>query len=150
MWLPRVRFRLSWLVTAVIIVACVLGAGAAFAADVLADKPATAVNVLTGWAALYVIPAVLTFQRRIPLKRAVMVSGKSILLGLPPACLFGLFSSLMSGYIGLIGGFGLAMLVIGWVSLLAPALSADKLVMTVKAVATPPEGPSQQHLPTML
>jgi hypothetical protein len=49
-----------------------------------------------------------------------------ILLGLPVACLSGLLGFAVSGYVGLIGGFGATMLMIGWGALFAAALSGDK------------------------
>ena len=49
-------------------------------------------------------------------------------LGLPAAGLYGLLGFAMSGYVGLIGGFTLAALMIGWGALLTAALSGDKAV----------------------
>jgi hypothetical protein len=118
---PRLRFLLRWLMIGVILVACVLGAAVAFAIE-----PSTAESVLTGWAALDCIPFTLLLGRKVPFWRAVRVSAKFIRLGLPVACLFGLLSSAMSGYVGLVGGFALMMLMIGWGSLLAAAFSPDE------------------------
>jgi hypothetical protein len=106
---------------AVVLVACMLGAAVAFASE-----PSTAASVLSGWAALYGIPSALIFGRNVPFGRALKTSGRLILLGSPIACLFGLLSFAMSGYVGLVGGFALMMLMIGWGALLAAAFSSGK------------------------
>ncbi len=124
MRMPRVRFRLWRFMIAVALVACAIGAAVAFSVE-----PNTASNVLTGWAALYAVPLLMIFARGASLKSAAAVSGKIILFGLPGACLLGLISFAMSGYVGLVGGSALGVLVIGWAALLAAALSADKPVI---------------------
>ncbi|SIO56791.1 hypothetical protein SAMN05444166_5295 [Singulisphaera sp. GP187] len=118
---PPVQFALLGLVIAVVLVACVLGAAAAFARE-----PVSARSVLAGWAALYGIPSAVIFGRSVPFRRVVRVAGRIILWGSPVACLTGLLSFAMSGYVGLVGGFCLMMLVIGWGALFAAAFSSDK------------------------
>ncbi|WP_406694676.1 hypothetical protein V5E97_26830 [Singulisphaera sp. Ch08] len=118
-----VRFSLSWLIIAVVLVACALGAAAAFARE-----PVTARSVLSGWVALYGIPSALLLGRSVPLRRGAKVSGRIILLGLPVACLAGSLSFAMSGYVGLVGGFCVMILTIGWGAILAAAFSSDKSV----------------------
>jgi hypothetical protein len=107
--------------TIVAVLACSIGAAAAFSV-----RPNTAANVLTGWGALYGVPALLILARGVPLGRAVKIAGSIILFGLPVAGLYGLLSFAMSGYVGLIGGFTLAALMIGWGALLTAALTGGK------------------------
>jgi hypothetical protein len=121
---PSARFGLKSLLITVAIAASALGAGLAFAIE-----PNTARNVLTGWAALYAIPSLLILGRNVPIRRVTRVVGTFALLGTPAAGLFGLLSFAMSGYVGLVGGFGLAMLMIGWGALFTAALSDNKAVM---------------------
>jgi hypothetical protein len=97
------------------------GAAAAFGVE-----PVSAGNVITGWAALYGIPALLIFARGVPLGRAFKITGLILLFGLPGAGFYALLCFAMSGYIGLVGGFTLAALMIGWVAVLAAALSGNK------------------------
>jgi hypothetical protein len=61
-----------------------------------------AVNVLTGWAALYCVPAMLTFARGVRLGRVIKIAGRIVLIGLPFAGFYGLLNFAMSAYIGLI------------------------------------------------
>jgi hypothetical protein len=107
----------------VAILACSIGAAAAFTV-----RPNTAANVLTGWVALYGVPALLILARRVPSGRAVKIAGGIILLGLPVAGMYGLLSFGVSGYVGLIAAFALAALIIGWGALLTAALTADEAV----------------------
>ncbi len=69
MGLPRVRFPIWRLMTAVAIVACSIGAAIAFSV-----RPNTAGNVLTGWGAVYGVPALLILARGVPLGRAVKIT----------------------------------------------------------------------------
>jgi hypothetical protein len=71
------------LMAVVAIVACFTGAIHAFSVE-----PNTAGNVLTGWGALYGVPAMLILARGIPLGRAVKVVGRIVAVGLPVAGLF--------------------------------------------------------------
>jgi hypothetical protein len=123
MGLPRVRFPIWRLMAVVAIVACPFGAAAAFSVE-----PNTAGNVLAGWAALYGVPAMLILARGIPLARAAKIVGRVVALGLPVAGLYGMLCFAMSGYVGLLGRFILAALVIGWVALLIAALTGEKAV----------------------
>jgi hypothetical protein len=123
MGLPRVRFPISRLLAVVAAVACAIGAALAFSVE-----PNTAGNVLAGWGALYGVPVMLILVRGIPLRRAAKIAGTIILFGLPGAGLFGLLGFAVSGYVGLIGGFMLAALMIGWGALLTAGLSGDKAV----------------------
>jgi len=107
----------------VAIVACSTGAVLAFSAE-----PNTAGNVVTGWGALYGIPAMLIVARGIPLGRAVKIVGRIVAFGLPVAALYGLLCFGMSGYVGLFGGFMLAALITGWGALLTAALTGEKAV----------------------
>jgi len=107
-----------------VIVACALGAAVAFARE-----PCTAGSALAGWVALYGIPSVLILGKKVPFRKALKSSGRLILIGAPVACLYGLLSFAMSGYVGLVGGFASMMLMIGWGSLLAAAFSTYKSVM---------------------
>ena len=68
MGLPRMRFPIWRLMTLVAIVACSTAAAIAFSAE-----PNTAGSVLTGWAALYGVPAFLILARGVPLGRAVEI-----------------------------------------------------------------------------
>ena len=119
MGLPRMRFPIWRLMTLVAIVACSTAAAIAFSAE-----PNTAGSVLTGWAALYGVPAFLILARGVPLGRAVEIAGRIIAFGLPVAGLCGLLCFAMSGYVGLVGGFTLAALMIGWGAIFTAALSA--------------------------
>jgi hypothetical protein len=93
----RVRFTFPLLLVATSIAACALGAALAFAVD-----PPTARSGLTGWAALYAIPSVLILGRNVSLRRVIRVAGGIALLGSPVACLYGLLSFAMGGYVGLV------------------------------------------------
>ena len=108
------RFPLWRLMAVIAIVACAIGAGIAFSSD-----PISATSVITGWAALYGIPALVIVARRVPPGKVVKIAGRTAVVGVPVAGLFGLLCFAMSGYVGLIGGFTLAALVIGWWTLLA-------------------------------
>jgi hypothetical protein len=119
MRLPYVRITVRWLMMVVAIVAMIMGAIAGFSIE---QNGVT--GVITGWVALYCIPVILIIGRRISTETVIHVSGRIVLPGLPIASLFGLFSYAMSGFVGLIGGFILAILVIGWFSLLAAAFWA--------------------------
>ena len=120
---PCVQFPFWRLTTIVAILACSIGAVAAFFV-----RPNSAASVLTGWGALYGVPALLIFARKVPLGRTFKTAGSIILFGLPVAGLCGLLSFAMSGCVGLIGGFTLAALIIGWVALLTAALTVEKSV----------------------
>ncbi len=121
MRLPRLRFPIWRLMAFVAMVACAIGAATAFSVE-----PNTASNVLTGWGAAYGVPAMLILARGVPLGRAAKIAGRIMLFGLPVAALFGLLGFAMSGYVGLMGGFMLAALMIGWGALLTAGLSGDK------------------------
>jgi hypothetical protein len=123
MRLPRVQYSIWRLMAVVGIAACSTGAVRAFSAE-----PNTAANVLTGWAALYGIPAMLILARGIPLARAARIVGRIVAYGLPVAVLYGMLCFAMSGYVGLFGGFMLAALVIGWGALLTAALTGERSV----------------------
>jgi hypothetical protein len=116
----RVRFPLRRLMVVIAIVACAIGAGVAFSSD-----PSAATNVITGWAALCGVPALVIVARGVPLAKVVKMPGRIVLFGLPVAGLFGLLGFAMSRYVGLVGGFWLAALVIGWVALLAVGLFCE-------------------------
>ncbi len=113
MSLRRIRFSLWRLMVVIAIVGCAIGAGVAFSSD-----PSTATNMITGWAALYGVPVLVIVARGVPAGKVVKIVGKVGLIGVPLAGLFGLLCFGMSGYVGLIGGFTLAALVIGWWTLL--------------------------------
>ena len=118
---PSVRFPIWRLMAVIAIVACSTGAVLAFSAE-----PNSAGNVLTGWGALYGVPAMLILARGIPLGRAARIVGRIVAFGLPVAGLIGMLCFAMSGYVGLFGGFMLAALVIGWGALLTAALTGGK------------------------
>ena len=103
--------------TVIGIVACSAGAVLAFSAETN-----TAASILTGWGALYGIPAILILARGVPLDRAAQVVGRKVAYGLPFAGLHGMLCFAMSGYVGLFGGFMLAALIVGWAALLTAAL----------------------------
>jgi hypothetical protein len=107
----------------VAIVACSAGAVLAFSAE-----SNTAGNVLTGWVALYGVPAMLILARGIPLASAAKIVGRIFAYGLPVAGLYGMLCFAMSGYVGLFGGLMLAALIIGWGALLTAALTGEKAV----------------------
>ncbi len=121
MGLPRVRFPIWRLMTVVAMVACSTAAAIAFSVE-----PNTAASVLTGWGALYGVPAMLILARGVPLGRAVKIAGRVIVFGLPVAGLYGLLCFAVSGYVGLVGGFTLAALMVGWGAILTAALSPEK------------------------
>jgi hypothetical protein len=81
-----------------------------------------AMGVLVGWISWYCIPVVLIICQRLPPKKIIQLWGTILCCGLPLALLFGLFCSAMSGLVGLIGGFVLALLAIGWLSLFGTAV----------------------------
>jgi hypothetical protein len=113
-----------WRLTAVIgMVACSSAAVLAFSAE-----PNTAANVLTGWGALYGVPAMLFLARGIRLARAAKIVGRIVMYGLPVAGMYAMLCFAMSGTVGLFGGFMLAALVVGWVALLTAALTNEKAV----------------------
>jgi hypothetical protein len=123
MGLPRVRFPIWRLMAVVAAVACAIGAARAFSVE-----PNTAGNVLVGWAAVYCVPATLILARGIALGRAAKIAGRIFLFSLPGAGLSGLLGFAVSGYVGLIGGFTLAALIIGWGAILTAGLSGGKAV----------------------
>jgi hypothetical protein len=120
MKLPGLRFTLWRLMVVVALVACAIGAGVAFSSD-----HNTATNVLTGWAALYGVPVLVIVARGVPAGKVVKIAGRIVVFGVPVAGLFGLLCFAMSGYVGLIGGFTLAALVIGWVAFLGVGLFCE-------------------------
>jgi hypothetical protein len=105
----------------------VIGMVACSAAAVLAlsAEPNTTANVLTGWGALYAVPAMLILARGVPLARAAKIVGRTVMYGLPVAGLYGMLCFAISGYIGLFGGFMLAALIIGLVALFTAALTRN-------------------------
>jgi hypothetical protein len=113
------HFRLWWLMIAVAVVACALGAVAAFS-----HQTATLESILTGWVALCGIPLALIVGRRVPFSSAARVSGKFLLARSPIALLYGLLGFAANGGIGFVGGFTIMMLVIAWASLFAAACSS--------------------------
>jgi hypothetical protein len=83
----------------------------------------------------------------VPLKRVIIICGKVLLLGLPAACLYGLVSFAMSGTVGLVGGFTLVMLTVGWLSLLAAAFpTAFTLFFSMFDVGSSTERPGSPSL----
>jgi hypothetical protein len=123
MGLPRLRFPIWRLMAVVAAVACAIGAARAFSV-----VPNTALSVLTGWGALYGVPVMLILARGIPLGRAAKTAGRIFLFSLPGAGLSGLLGFAVSGYVGLIGGFTLAAIIIGWGAILTAGLSGGKAV----------------------
>jgi hypothetical protein len=109
MGLGRVRVELWRLMALVAIVACVIGAVLAFW-----RKPVSATNVITGCVALYGVPVLVIVVRGIPPGRLAKIVWTVAKFGVPVAGLFGLLCFLMSGYVGLIGGFAIAVLMGGW------------------------------------
>jgi hypothetical protein len=100
-------------------------------------KPNTASTVLIGWATFYGAPVMLILARGVPLRRAMKIAGKIFVCGLPVAGAYGLLSLLMSGLLGLAGGFTLAALLIGWIALLGVALFYGQLGIVVDKMKAP-------------
>jgi hypothetical protein len=120
MKLPRMRFPLWRMMVVIAIVACTIGAVISFSSEAN-----TAQNVIFGWAAFYSLPGLVIVARGVPLLKVVKIAGKIAVFGAPLAGLFGLLGLAMSGYVGFVGGFVLAALVIGWVALLAVGLFCE-------------------------
>jgi hypothetical protein len=115
--LPRFRIRTLMIAAAVVAVA------AAMALSVQA--PATAQSALGVWAALYVVPVLVIVRRRVPFRRVARVSGRIMALGTLMAAGFAVLSFAMSGYVGLVGGFFLGLLSMGWLALFMAGLSTE-------------------------
>lgn len=116
----RMRFRLRWLMIAVMLVACALGTVAAFSA-----QPATSGRLLSGWMSLCGIPLALLVGGGVPFRRTVRTSGRFIVSRSPFAGLCGVLGFAVNGPVGLVGGFAAMMLIIGWASLFAPLFPDD-------------------------
>jgi hypothetical protein len=74
------------------------------------------------------VPVILIVPSSVPLGRAAKLAGTTVLFGLSIAELYGLLGFAMSGYVGLVGECALAVLLIGWIALLAVALFCGKAV----------------------
>jgi hypothetical protein len=116
MELPRVRYSIWRLMTVIAIVACSIAVAVA----------SSVADVLTGWAALCSIPALLILARSVPPPEVVKAAGRIVLIGLCVTGLVGLLGFAMNGYLGLIGGSMMVALMIGWGALLAAALAGDR------------------------